>query len=656
LTPPPRQAILLQIIRNCEFSPLWRLLSGTDAPMLGRLFALFTVAGSLLSNPATAHIVAEEPWHPAAASYRTMLFIGNLQPIVWDLILEAYDRPLQAASSDRAPKTFFETVPAGAQGAIAKAIGSNDRQALYETATRAVSQLVRKALAEAADSLAVPGRAHQKVLEAQAIYRAVGDFVVQADPEAGKRLGLAWLQLTSSVGSAGVLGSGVVTADRPAFDDAHKAIESYLVANFEPQKFAVRRNLTPLPETVVAAKGEVKVAPWLPPGSNLNDQEPLPKLVLNFEERKIKERDLPLVAYGDMLFDSPFIFGEPARSLGIACSTCHNRGEANQTFFIPGLGHQKGAIDVRGSFFNPLFNDRRRGSLDIPSLRGLRFTGPYGRDGRFGSLRDFVRNVIVSEFAGEEPTPFMLDALVAYMLEFDFLPNSRLDPQGRLTDKASAAAKRGEKLFRKPFAQMDGKSCATCHVPSANFLDRQAHNIGSTNPSYEDAREASYDTPTLLGTKFTAPYFHNGSQPTLASVVDWFDSRYKLKLSKAERADLTAYLEAVGDADEPHQKFEGRETKFRLDWEELTTFASTFDTLLPIRDTKHAELMLATVAGDLAADASGMVNAAAKPKVYELADILANIRKSVLANDWAAAEKRWATFKELQAKYDEEMY
>ncbi len=603
-----------------------------------------------------AHIVVEEPWHPAAAAYRTMLFLGDLKPVVWGLIIEAYDRKHPAAVVDRPAKGFFQALPGSPIESIEKAIANQDRQALYESVTRATSQLVRKTLAEAAESISAPGKAYQKILEAQAIYRAFGDFIAQADPAAGKRLGLAWLELTSSVGSAGVLGSGTVAPNKQAFDDARKEIEDYLIANFEPQRFSARKSLTPLPETVVTKRGEVKVAPWLPPATNRNDQDPFPKLVLNFEERKIKERDLPLVAYGDMLFDSPFIFGEPARSLRIACSTCHNRGDINQTFFIPGMSHQKGAIDVRGSFFNPMFNDHRRGSLDIPSLRGLRFTGPYGRDGRFGSLRDFTRNVIVSEFAGPEPTPFMLDALVAYLLEFDFLPNSKLNGQGRLTGKASTAARRGEKLFRKPFAQMDDKSCATCHIPSANFLDRQAHNIGSAKPSYEDAREGAFDTPTLLGSRFTAPYFHNGLLPTLASVVEWFDNRYRLKLTKAERADLTAYLETVGDADEPYQKFEGKETRFRLSWEELTTFASTFEALVPTRDAKHADLMLESVASDLATDASGMTNLAAKPKVYELAGILQDMRKAIGANDWETAEQRWATFKELQEKYDEEMY
>lgn len=44
---------------------------------------------------------------------------------------------------------------------------------------------MRKALTEATETLPAPGKAHQKVLEAQALYRAFGDFIVQADPAAG---------------------------------------------------------------------------------------------------------------------------------------------------------------------------------------------------------------------------------------------------------------------------------------------------------------------------------------------------------------------------------------------------------------------------------------------------------------------------------------
>lgn len=623
--------------------------------MLGR-FLVFLIAAFACVTPASSTVVTEEPWHPAAAAYRTMLFMADLVPAPWGEIRKAYEEPHPAAAIQRPASTYFDALSGDAGATISRAIEVGDPQSLYEASTRAVSQMTRKALAEAAASLSEPGQANRKALEARAYYRAFGSFIQQADPEAGRRLGLAWLELMNAIGTSGIMGTNAIAAREEDFQRARVEIDAYLAANFEPDAFAARRKLTPLPETIVASRGEVPMAVWLPPGSDLSDQDPLPRLVLNFEEKGIDETDLPLIAFGDMLFDSPNIFGEPARALGLTCSTCHNRSDINQSFFIPGLSHQPGAVDVRSSFFNPMFNDHRRDSLDIPSLRGLRFTGPYGRDGRFASLRDFTRNVIVSEFAGPEPTDFQLDALIAYMLEFDFLPNARIDKTGGLADGASESELRGEALFRKPFPQMDGQSCASCHVPSAAFLDRKAHNIGSRGQGYDGALDGYFDTPTLLGTMFTAPYFHDGSLPTLASVVDWFDTRFELGLQEQERADLTAYLNAVGSADEPYEEFGEPNSVFRLAWEELTTFATTFDALAKRRDAANAILMLETVALDLALDATGMLNSPARSQVFELVEILNGMRAAVGADDWAEAETLWASFKEMKEEYDEAMY
>ena len=98
--------------------------------------------------------------------------------------------------------------------------------------------------------------------------------------------------------------------------------------------------------------------------------------------------------------------------------------------------------------------------------------------------------------------------MIAYINEFDFLPNTRLSADGTLNDQASASAKRGEKIFNSPFEQMGNKSCATCHIPSNNFLDRQSHDIGTVVGSDPYSRDRSMDTPTLLSSKYTAPYFH----------------------------------------------------------------------------------------------------------------------------------------------------
>lgn len=622
--------------------------SAAEARVQPRILAL--VCGIVLgAGPVAADPARETPWLPEAAAYRLTLFLGNLAPVPWDDVERAWEEPYRGSEYSQGALDWLEAQSGLGTGSLTAAIAREDREAVFEAATRLIAARIDEELDEA---LAAEGSAaaQQAVRTAREIYRAFGDHLAAADPEAARRLGLAWLDLASATGSTGVLGVGAIAADRDAMTAARAVISDYIAANYRVADFAPRAILSAVPETIARSGGVVALPATLPPGSDIFDQNPLPLLVLGFEEQGIEETDLPLIAYGDMLFDSPEIFGGPAREIGIACSTCHNRSDINQRLFIPGASHQPGAVDVDGAFFNPLFNDRRADPIDIPSLRGLRFTGPYGRDGRFASLRDFTRNVIVNEFAGPEPTPFILDAIVAYMTEFDFLPNAMLTGDGRLTEAAPEAARRGEAIFNWPFAGLGGQSCASCHVPSGNFLDRRAHDIGSVTAAYEGSRGGALDTPTLLGTVYTAPYFHDGALPTLATVVNWFDTTKSLGLGEAERADLTAYLEAVGGADEPYEAFDAENTPFRLAFSELTTFASTLDVLLPRRDAQHILLLTDTVAADLAADAGTMANLAARPEIYSLAERLAAVGAAVRANEWGAAEASWAAFQsEAQA-------
>ncbi len=614
-----------------------------------------SAATVLASGAALATPAKEAPWLPEAAAYRLTLHYGNLAPVPWEKIADAWSEPYRGGEFREGAFDRIAEDSVLSTEAVAAAIADQDRQALFAASTRLLASRIGEELDRALAATS-PSAAQTAVSEAQELYRAFADHVRATDPEAARKIGLAWLELSSATGSSGMLGAGVAPRDEARMMSASKVIRDYLAANYLPDDFERRTRLSAAPETLVAAGTAPDIPAALPPGSDIFDQDPLPRLVLNFEEQGNDEKDLPMVAYGDMLFDSPELFGGLARSAGITCSTCHNRSDINQRFFIPGVSHQPGAADVDGAFFNPMFNDRRDDSLDIPSLRGLRFTGPYGRDGRFASLRDFSRNVIVNEFGGAEPTPFMLDALVAYMLEFDFLPNRMVTSEGALTEAAPEAARRGEEIFNRPMAGLGDKSCASCHIPSANFLDRRAHDIGSARSGYDGARAGAFDTPTLLGTAYTAPYFHDGALPTLASVVNWFDDTKSLGLSERERSDLTAYLETVGGADEPYEEFGERNTPFRLAFEELTTFASTLDTLLPERDRQHTLLLTDTVAADLAADAGTMSNQSARQEIYRLARLLVDVGEAVRTDDWAAAEAHWASFKAEAEAIDERVY
>ena len=621
---------------------------------LARLATL--VLGTLFLLPLTgrSHIIREEPWHPVPAAYLRSLFYLKLQPVDWTLVRSEYEGVredgwhLDSVYDAIALATELDGTDHTAM--IRNAIAASDAESLSASATRAVSQLVRLHLRRALANLVTPGAALEEVHQASRMYRAFDRFVRATDSQGARDLGRAWLELTTTVGSAGVESRGVQAADRERFASAVEAVEAYLTANYEGDGGPSMTHFDPVP--AVGRMSRAGVAPWLPPATDLNDQDPLPRQVLNFEERGADEKDLFLVTYGDMLFDSPQIFGEPALSLGLSCSRCHNRSDINQRFFIPGISTRPGNVDVDGHYFNPRFNDRRADALDIPSLRGLRFTAPYGRDGRFASLRDFTRNVVVNEFAGEEPSPMMLDALVAYMLEFDWLPAPYLQPDGRLNDAASDSARRGEALFNRSFDGMGGRACSTCHVPSNNFLDGRRHDIGSGDRSSPGARDTFFDTPTLIGVMHTAPYFHDGAVATLVEVVDWFDDQFDLGLDDSQQSDLTTYLETMGEGADPYEVFDEDNTLFQLFWGALSTFTSTLSTLIPAHDAEHADLMLRTVAADLRLDASALENLAHAPKVFELADRLDDIRASINANDWRRAAQLWTEYQALEVAYE----
>ncbi len=576
--------------------------------------------------PATADVASAERWDPLAAAHLYAVFTSRLEPIDWEGIAARYGSvsPIFPHSGTEPALDRLAALAGGAPVlAIREAIARRDPAALRRASERALARAVGARLAEAGRAGDRPAVALRRVLAARAAYRGLEIGLRRQDPAAHGRIGRAWLALTTRIGAGEV-----------AVAAAAGRLAETLAARFGAGDTAL-----PPPQA------------WLPPDAVVGEQTPLPRLVLNFEERGIDEKRLFMVAYGDMLFDSPLLFGAPARALRLACSSCHNRGHNNRAFYVPGLSRRPGGVDVDNGFFNPLANDLRFDPLDIPSLRGVRFTAPYGRDGRTASLREFTRNAIVNEFAGPEPSPLMLDALVAYMNEFDFLPAPLLYRDGRLNARASAAAKRGEAIFNRPFALMGGRSCAGCHIPDANFLDGRRHDIGSVAASSAHARDGALDTPTLLGIAYSAPYFHDGSLPDLEAVVDWFDRRYAMGLTAGEAADLAAYLAAVGGGERPFESFDAEATRFALGFAEASTFLATLDRLIPARDRRHALLLLETVGADLRADALALARPASRAPVMALAARIDAIAAAIAGGDWSAASGLWAGYKRAEVRH-----
>jgi cytochrome c peroxidase len=322
----------------------------------------------------------------------------------------------------------------------------------------------------------------------------------------------------------------------------------------------------------------------LPAGSDLDEDARVnPREV--FHSEVTEGRRSYLSSLGNLAFNSPSLLGKAARRAQMSCGTCHVNGASNPRLFIPGLSSRPGTFDTTNALFDPQLDNHVLDAVTIPSLRGARLLAPYGHDGRFATLRDFVHHAIVSEFAGPEPAPQLLDAIVAYIEDIDFLSNPALEASGRLSAAADAAQRRGENLFLRPFPHDASESCASCHVPAAAFVDHRTHDVGSGG---------SYKTPTLVNANFAGRYFHDGRYGTYAQVVDHFDRIYELSLKAEEKRDLVAYLTAVGDGARPEYRLTGMNVL-----EDCSQLASVLEVAIPRHDGEVIALAVATVSDQL---------------------------------------------------------
>lgn len=612
---------------------------------------------ALCPQAAFAHIVPPENLHPVAESYRRAMFILNLNPVVWEQVgvdvdaIADYWRAIDPDASREFQVKAHDIIDRATvvpdEGRGIEPMPRREAAAqIFALLTRAVNDIGRRKLASTLDDLGSREATEPVMSEAHAIFAAFDDVLRATDPEGFRRLGQLWLDMATALGTPGLLGVRMVQSDHERIQRAVNGIIGYMNENFGNFEPVSGRTLAPWPVKSPTFDAHTSLPIKLPPGNNINKQIPRPRQILNIVARGVDERETPLIALGDMAFDSAYIFGEPMRTLGMSCNSCHNKSITNPDFFVPGLSSRPGSFDVSNSYMAPHANNGIFDPLDIPDLRGIRFTAPYGRNGRFGSLREFVRNVIVNEFNGPEPDPILLDGLIAYMNEFDFLSNPALDLNGVLNDRASQAARRGEKIFNTPYRGMADRSCASCHVPSSHFLDHQRHDIGTVQGFEASSLDRAMDTPTLLGITHTAPYFHDGSQPTLRAVNEWFNETYAMGLSEGELSDLTAYVETVGDGVEAYE-----DTIYYLDaeMEEFSFFLSAFEFLEKKNKPELINATFQTIALEIRSHKWELRDYAAMPVMERLAEIMDEAYEANLSGQRGLVREKVQEYRELYA-------
>jgi mono/diheme cytochrome c family protein/cytochrome c5 len=266
--------------------------------------------------------------------------------------------------------------------------------------------------------------------------------------------------------------------------------------------------------------------------------------------------------------------------VGITCALCHSTVDNS---FAPGIGkridgwpnrdlnpgaiialspaltaEQKAVYNSWGKGkYDPRFNiDGKNKPAVIPPAFGLdgihRITVTGDGDeiaywnryvavtqmGALGSFSEPRLNLSVTNGTVDLVTS-KLPALQAYQLSL----NAPAPPAGSFDP---AAAQRGKALF-----QGAGK-CAGCHSGDT-FTDAndRLHPPGDSmaepeTPSYA-SRSATkqYRTSPLKGVWQHAPYFHDGSAPTLEAVVQTYNTKQSLGLTSQQIADIAQYLKSL---------------------------------------------------------------------------------------------------------------
>ena len=269
--------------------------------------------------------------------------------------------------------------------------------------------------------------------------------------------------------------------------------------------------------------------------------------------------------------------------VGVTCALCHSTVDNS---FAPGIGKrldgwpnrqlnpgaiialspalsaaQKAVYNSWGAgMYDPRFNqDGKNGPQVIPPAYGLQGINKITSTGDGADLAYWNRYVGVTQMGSHgsfsEPRTGVnvtngtddligakLPALQAYQLSIAAPP-----PPAGSFDATGAA--RGKLVFNNA-----GK-CATCHTGD-KFTDANTRLHPPTDavsepepngaPSYA-SRSATkqYRTAPLAGLWQHAPYFHNGTAPTLEVVVQTYNTKQALGLTPEQAADLVQYLKSL---------------------------------------------------------------------------------------------------------------
>jgi cytochrome c peroxidase len=274
------------------------------------------------------------------------------------------------------------------------------------------------------------------------------------------------------------------------------------------------------------------------------------------------------VALGKLLYFDKRL----SQNMTISCASCHNpfHGFADPARVSAGVGGKTGTRNsptvINRLFSADQFWDGRAASLEEQA--GGPMTNPV-------EMQMASHDVVVAKVKGVKgyaplfekafgDSDVRIDRITKAIAAYERTVVSGNSPFDRYQagDKSamSPAAVRGWDLF-------NGKAnCKACHA-GFNFTDENYRNIGvgMDKPKPDIGRAeiskkpedvGAFKTPTLRNIVHTAPYMHDGSEETLAEVIEFYDKGgiknptlsadiKPLDLTAQEKQDLVAFMEAL---------------------------------------------------------------------------------------------------------------
>jgi cytochrome c553 len=221
----------------------------------------------------------------------------------------------------------------------------------------------------------------------------------------------------------------------------------------------------------------------------------------------------------------------------MSCASCHNdAGHDGRVWDITNLGEglrNTIALSGRGGnmqgflHWSANFDETQDFEGQIRALAGG--TGLMSDSAFFSGTRSQPLGTAKAGVSAE------LDSLAAYLGSLAVFEYTPFRPSGTTL---SAAATSGKALFQS-------KGCGTCHAGSA-YTGSGVNvrvDIGTGQASSGTPIVNGVDIPTLRDVWATAPYLHNGSQPTIEGAIT---AHSGVSLTTTERSDLAAYVKSIG--------------------------------------------------------------------------------------------------------------